>query len=147
MTLKTLVPGILLWALIGAAGCSSSPSGPEKQKTVKVIGQVKYKGSPVANATVVFMAVDGKVSSHGNTDAAGLFSLSTYGTEDGAPPGRYRVIVTAVTAREVEPGVLADEPPGGFKSPVPAKYANPSTTDLVVMVKEEGTNDLTIELK
>jgi hypothetical protein len=35
----------------------------------------------------------------------------------------------------------------GFKSSVPNKYANPSTTDIVVEVKEEGRNDFTIELK
>jgi hypothetical protein len=91
--------------------------------------------------------VDGKAASNGSTDGAGLFKLSTYGQQDGAPPGRYKVIVAASGAREVEPGVLAPEPEGGFKSPVPVKYGNPETTDIVVQVKEEGKNDLTIELK
>jgi hypothetical protein len=60
---------------------------------------------------------------------------------------RYNVIAAAGGAREVEPGVLDDEPKGGFRSPIPAKYANPDTTDILVEVKEQGRNDFTIELK
>jgi hypothetical protein len=147
MTAKSVLPACLLFALVTTAGCQGKPPGPEKQPTVPVTGQVKYQGRPVANASVIFQSVDGTVVAHGNTDAAGLFTLSTYGNQDGAPPGRYKVIVAAVTAKEVEPGVLADVPPGGFKSPVPDKYANPATTDVVVEVKEQGKNDITVDLK
>ena len=147
MIAKKTARSFVFLAVAVLLGCNSSGTRIEKQATVPVTGIVKYKGSPVANASVIFQALDGKVSSHGTTDAAGTFTLSTYGNQDGAPVGRYKVTVAANTAKESEPGVLADEPPGGFKSPVPMKYSNPTTTDIVVEVKAEGKNDFTIELK
>ena len=149
MTTRILATGVALYLAILSAGCGGGggPQGPPKQATVPATGILRYQGKPVANASVVFQAIDGSVSSYGSTDAAGTFVLSTYGSQDGVPPGRYKVTVAAAAPREVEPGVLEDEPPGGFKSPVPTKYANPSTTDIVVEVKEEGKNDFTIELK
>jgi hypothetical protein len=138
---------IVILAAIGLAGCTSSSTEPEKLKTVKVTGIVKYKGSPVANASVIFQSLDGTISSRGMTDSAGVFTLSTYGNQDGAPPGRYKVLVAASGAKEIEPGVLEDEPPGGFKSPVPTKYANSATTDIVLEILQDGKNDFNIDLK
>lgn len=138
----------MLTGVVLAIGCNRGGMPKiEKQPTVPVTGMLTYKSKPVANASVIFMAIDGKVSSYGATDASGTFALSTYGTRDGAPPGRYKVVVAAGGPREVEPGVLEDEPPGGFKSPVPAKYGKSNTTDIVLVVKEEGKNDFTIDLK
>lgn len=144
---RAAVVGIGLAVLL-PAGCEAKGKVKiEKQKTVPAAGVVNYKGKPVANASVVFQAIDGKVASWGTTDAAGTFTLSTYGKQDGAPPGKYKVTVAVSGAKEVEPGVLADEPPGGFKSPIPGKYADATTTDIVQEVTESGKNQFTIELK
>jgi hypothetical protein len=142
--------GFLTAALVlaGLTGCGKSGPAPiEKQKTVPVSGVLTYKGKPVPNASVIFQSIDGKVSSWGTTDAAGTFTLTTYASQDGAPPGKYKVTVSAGGPKEIEPGVLADEPPGGFKSPVPVKYASPSTTDVLKDVSESGNNQLTIDLQ
>jgi hypothetical protein len=64
-----------------------------------------------------------------------------------APPGKYRVTVAVSLTKEIEPGVLEPEPEGGWKSPIPAKYANPATTDILVEVTEGGSNDFQIVLK
>jgi hypothetical protein len=141
-----LLPAGLVLAVLTGCG-SAGPAPVVKQKTVPVSGVLTYKGKPVPNASVVFQSLDGKVSSWGTTDAAGTFTLSTYATQDGAPPGKYKVTVSAGAPKEVEPGVLPDEPPGGFKSPVPGKYSNPATTDVVMDVSESGKNQLTIDLK
>jgi hypothetical protein len=148
MTLKSLAPAaVLILTAVGAGGCSDdAPAGPEELATVPAGGVLTYKGKPVANATVSFQSLDGTVSSYGRTDAAGTFTLSTYGEQDGAPPGKYKVTVAAGGATEIEPGVLAPEPPGGFRSPVPAKYADPDTTEIVVEVKEGEKNQFTIDL-
>jgi hypothetical protein len=140
-----VLPACVLMLLVG---CGGGPNpGPEKQATVPANGIVTYRGKAVANASVVFQALDGKVASHGSTDAAGTFRLSTYGNQDGVPPGKYKVTVAAGIPQEIEPGVLPDEPVGGFKSPIPAKYADPSSTDILVEVLEKGKNEFTIELK
>ena len=139
--------GLCLVFVVLGCGDSSLPKGPEKLATVPATGVLRYKGKPVPKALVTFQALDGKVSSFGRTDAAGSFTLSTYGSQDGLPPGRYKVTAAIGSAIEVEPGVLADEPKGGFRSPIPVKYANPDSTDILVEVKEQGRNDFTIELK
>jgi hypothetical protein len=147
MTFKHLAPGLVLLAAVVLVGCGGAAKGPEKQATVPATGILTHKGKPVPNASVIFQSLDGKVSSYGSTDAAGTFTLSTYGNQDGIPPGKYKVIVGAGVLQEVEPGVLPDEPKGGFKSPVPSKYGNPATTTIVLDVKEQGKNEFVIDLK
>jgi hypothetical protein len=134
--------------LVGCGG-SGGPEGPkiEKQKTVPVSGILTYKGKPVANAAVGYHAIDGSVSARGTTDAAGTYTLTSYGNEPGAPPGKYKVTAAVAGTVEIEPGVLAPEPEGGFKSPIPSKYASPKATDIIVEVKEEGKNEHIIDLK
>ncbi len=145
----------LLLLLVGlggplAAGCGSagapSHKNLEKSATAPVTGIIKFQGKAVGKAAVSFQSASGTVSPRGVTDASGMFSLSTYGTNDGAPVGIYRVVVAVSGVEEISPGVLAPEPAGGFKSPIPTKYANPTTTDISVEVKE-GPNNLTIDLK
>jgi hypothetical protein len=152
---RLAVGPVLLVVLAASLGCGGSDGGGggknaplEKKKTAAVRGIVKYKGNPVKDATVIFMPrEDGKgVPARGTTDGVGSFTLSSYDKDDGAPPGQYKVLVTAILSKEVEPGVLAPEPEGGFKSPIPTKYASAATTDILVTVKE-GDNDIPIDLK
>jgi hypothetical protein len=143
--LRTL-SAVALVALLSA--CSKTdPNQQEKKPTSPARGIVTYKGKPVGNATVGFTALDNKVRAGGKTDGVGSFVMSTYGTDDGVPPGRYKVTVAVSGTKEIEPGVLAPEPEGGFKSPIPIKYANPTTTDILVEVTEGGKNDFTIKLE
>lgn len=146
---------IALLSLCLSLGCGGSGGGSgantplEQKKTVPARGIVTYKGKPLNNAAVTFMPLeDGKtVPARGSTDGVGSFILSCYGQNDGAPPGKYKVLVSVSFTQEIEPGVLAPEPEGGFKSPIPTKYANPKTTDILVEVKEGDPNDFKIELK
>ncbi|MBM4097744.1 MAG: carboxypeptidase regulatory-like domain-containing protein [Planctomycetes bacterium] len=140
----------LAFALIASTGCSGGSSSHKdlpKEPTVPVTGMLKYQGKPVPNASINFQSADGKVSARATSDAAGTFKVSTYGNGDGAPVGTYKVVVAVSGVQEVSPGVLAPEPPGGFKSPIPLKYGDPSTTNLSVEVKSSGSNDLQIDLK
>lgn len=139
--------GVTTLVLFVALGCGSKEKAQEQQPTTPARGVVVYKGRPIGDASVGFISLDNKVRGGGRTDNVGSFVLSTYGKDDGIPPGRYRVTVAVSGVKELEPGVLAPEPEGGFKSPIPSKYANPTTTDLLVEVKEGGKNDFTIELK
>jgi hypothetical protein len=133
--------------LVGCGGGSSDNPGMPKQATVSVSGILTYKGKAVPDASVTLQSLDGKIASRGKTDKAGTFTLTTYSAQDGAPPGKYKVMAATSGVTEIEPGVLAPEPPGGFKSLIPTKYANPATTDVIVEVKEQGKNELVIDLK
>jgi hypothetical protein len=150
MLRKSIVRGSLLAVSVAVvAGCGGGDEGPqiEKQPTVPVTGILTYRGKPVGDASVTFFSLDGKVAPYGKTDAAGTFNLSTYGSQDGAPPGKYKVTAAVSGVKEIEPGVLDDEPKGGFKSPIPVKYSNSQTTDILVEVKETGKNEIVIDLK
>ena len=129
------------------AGCAKDKNENEKLPTKPARGIVTYQNKPVANASVGFVSLDNKVRAGGRTDGVGSFVLSTYGEQDGAPPGKYKVTVAVSLAKEIEPGVLEPEPEGGWKSPIPAKYANPATTDILMEVTEGGSNDFQIVLK
>jgi hypothetical protein len=151
---KLVVGPFLILVLAALVGCGGGGGGGnhtplEQKKTVPARGIVTYKGKPLDNASVTFMPLEeGKtISARGSTDGVGSFVLSTYGKDDGAPVGKYKVLVSVSFTVEVEPGVLAPEPEGGFKSPIPLKYANPKTTDILMEVKEGDPNDFKIELK
>ncbi len=145
----------MLLATVGVvanvSGCgrpAATPSaGMPRQGTVPVAGTVRHRGQPVANASLAMQSADGTILARGRTDAAGAFgAVSTYGTDDGVPPGRYRVMVAVSGTQEIEPGVLAPEPPGGFVSPIPRKYASLDTTDLEVEIAAGGATDLVIDV-
>jgi len=138
--------------LVWLPGCGRAPAarsiGMPQKDTVQVSGAVRYRDKPVANASLALRSADGAILARGRTDGAGRFAaLSTYGTDDGAPPGRYRVMVAVSGAEEIAPGVLAPEPPGGFVSPIPQKYAALDTSDLEVEIAADGATDLAIDLK
>lgn len=132
---------------VGPTGCSSGDARDGRQPVVPAGGVVRYKNKPVANADVTFQSLDGTVSASGSTDVAGAFKLTTYEDGDGAPAGKYRVLVAVGNAGEVEDGVLAPEPDGGFRSPIPEKYATVETSDILREVTTGGKNEFTIDLK
>lgn len=139
--------GLAGCAALWAVGCGSAgPPGPEKLPVVPAGGKVMFQGKPLPNASVSFQHAEGKVAPSGKTDAQGNFKLTTYGSEDGAPAGNYKVTVAVSAVQEIEPGVLAPEPEGGFKSPIPEKYGNPATSGLTAEVPAGGKSDIEISL-
>lgn len=118
--------------------------GPDTPPTGKVSGTVTYNGAPVSNATVTFLPDNGR-SASGVTDSSGNFTLSTFGTSDGALLGNHKVIVTPYETdipMPETPGEAAAAP----KAPFPEKYMKAETTDLTATV-QSGANDVPLELK
>lgn len=122
---------LLLSAILSAVapGCGSHATQP-------VAGMVRLDdGTPVTNAVVTFEAVDGSLSAHGVTDAAGQFRLSTFGREDGAVVGRYRA-----TVRPLDP---PDADSAQTLLQIAPKYFRFETSELEYEVGA-GRNDFTI---
>jgi hypothetical protein len=82
--------GVHLVALLSVVLIGCGGKGP---RTVR--GVITLEGAPVAGATVLFMP-EGQDSSRpasGFTSSDGTFRLTTYKPEDGALPGKYRVVI------------------------------------------------------
>jgi len=131
VTLRTF--GLALALLACLLGCGGG-------KTAPVNGRVKLKdGSDVgvlAGYSLTFEAEGGKTSAVGDINPDGTFKLSTFGANDGAVPGTYRVAIN-------QPSPDPDKPP--TKSKLPAKYASLETSGLTAEIKP-GPNNVELEL-
>ena len=124
-------------AAIGLVIGCGGPSGPAA-KLVPVTGKVTYKGQPLAKGTVSLMPVKPGNTATGEI-VGGAFKLSTYQKDDGAPPGQYKV---AVTAWEKEPTMDA---PKGVPA-IPQKFFDPAKSGLTAEVSPQKT-ELNFDLK
>ncbi len=148
MTMKLFLPLTLIVVITAALGCGSdAPKGPEKISTTPVDGVVTLNGKPAAEVSISLHHSEGKVAPRGISDKDGKFSIATYGKDDGAPAGKYKVTAAKNMTKEISPGVLAPPPPGGFKSDIPTKYESVNTTDILVEIKAGEKNSLKIDLK
>ena len=148
MTMKLFLPLTLIMVITAVFGCGSDvPKGPEKISTTPVDGVVTLNGKPAAEVSISLHHSEGKVAPRGISDKDGKFSIATYGKDDGAPAGKYKVTAAKNMTKEISPGVLAPPPPGGFKSDIPTKYESVNTTDILVEIKAGEKNSLKIDLK
>jgi len=146
--MKLLIPFGFISLVFAISGCGSdAPKGPEKLSTTPVDGIVTLNGKPAAEVSISLHHSEGKVAPRGMSDKDGKFSISTYGKDDGAPIGKYKVTAAKNMTKEISPGVLAPPPPGGFKSDIPAKYESVNSTDISVEIKGGEKNSLKIDLK
>ena len=152
---------LILLTVIGmtAVACNRTPEGRLPVYSVK--GKVLYKGSPLAAALVVFEKaageaggtkegpVSGTVRATGRTEADGSFELMTYQGNDGAPAGDYQVGISSTPPR-TESNLLANTPGTvhkGNPDVLRGRYANPKTSGLKAVVKEQANELPPFELK
>jgi hypothetical protein len=91
-----LVGFLVAGVLTGAVGCSKSKM-PDRRPVVPVRGAVFVDKKPAAGAVVSFQPRGNSnvraLRANGRVGDDGAFSLTTYVTADGAPPGDYIVTV------------------------------------------------------
>ena len=150
--MPTLLAGLVrclpLVSVALAAGCGdASGVGP----TFPVAGKVIFNNAPwTAQNTVILCKPDttrgnkSPFEPSGTVDAEGNYTLTTRG-KNGAPPGWYKVVVTArEEADPVHPkGLKRHRPVSG--SLLPARYGQAQSTDLSIEVVERpapGAYDL-----
>jgi hypothetical protein len=132
------------FALTCAVLLTGCGGGADHLKVVPIAGVVKYKGSPVADADIVFYPEKGPVGS-AKSDAKGAFQIKTNG-QSGGLAGKSKVTVSAPQNSAIPP---SDGRAMEFanKSTVPSKYSSESTTDLSVDIASGGNRELQLELK
>jgi mannose-6-phosphate isomerase-like protein (cupin superfamily) len=108
-----------------------------KRELAKVDGIVTLNGEPLAHARVVFSPATGRPAT-GVTDQQGRFQLTTFQQHDGAVLGRYRVAIAPLASEDTND---ASDP----KRKVPARYADPATTELACQVAP-GSNTFAFDL-
>jgi|SRR5579863_9807968 len=141
-----------LLVVVLAAGCGDSS---EVGLTYPVSGTVIIDDDPLDAASAqVWLYPDASKDNDspfepaGKIDADGNYSVQTLG-KAGAPPGWYKVVVTALAAAPQHPRDAKQKRPVG-KSLVPAKYGSIETTDLAIEVVEQpepGAYDLELTTK
>jgi hypothetical protein len=129
-------------AFLIAPGCGGGPS--DAPKTVPASGVVKHNGNPVAGVLVTFFPEKGPLAV-GTTDAAGAFSLSTSGVP-GATAGNHRVSVAWVPEDAPMPLTPEEGQAQAQKSPIPARYGDPNTSQLTQSLGAEGSTSIEINL-
>jgi hypothetical protein len=136
---RVILPANALLFVFVACGCSDV-SGVGK--TVPVIGKITLDGQPLtAPSTMVLFKPDtGKGNTSpfepvGTVDDQGNYVLVTKGKK-GAPPGWYKVVVTATEGSPVHQNSPSNHRPVA-KSLVPAKYGQETTSGLSIEVVEK----------
>jgi hypothetical protein len=141
----------MFFALL-ACGCGDS-SGVGK--TFAVTGKVTLDDGPMTapNTIVLFKPDAGRGNTSpfepaGTVDGQGSYTLVTKG-KNGAPPGWYKVIVTANEPRGADEKGPRNHRPGP-RSLLPAKYGQAATTTVAIEVVENpaaGAYDVKLSSK
>jgi hypothetical protein len=118
------------FASLVLAGCGATPSG--RMNVLPVSGQVLLNGQPLPDAVVVFHPLQPFSDKSADfpravTDAKGLFRLSTYSANDGAPLGEYLVSIDAAPPAE---SIL--KPP----DPLAGRYRDPRASGLKATISQ-----------
>ncbi len=139
-------------ALLAVCGCSSGDEGPP---TYPVSGTVTLKGTPMADADIIFVPDgEGAQAAFGKTDAAGSFKLN-------AVEGKYKIKVSKLdTPKKAGSGKVFSSseeeqevynPSDGdkvvvSKNLVPKKYTDHNSSGLVHTVpKSPSTFDIKLD--
>ena len=125
---------LVLLALLLTAGCSES-----RPTCYPVHGQVTQNKKQLAEAIVVLHPQGRSPTAQkplAHTDADGRFQVTTFAPGDGAPPGSYAVTIELRAPRQAGEEIIRDG-----RNLLPARYANPATSDFTVDVKE-GENEI-----
>jgi len=93
--MRSLTVAFICLGLAALSGCGGPPL-----PVARVSGKVTCKGQPVSGGSITFSPVgDGKSNNSGKAATGklndnGEFTLSTYGTNDGAVVGKHRVALS-----------------------------------------------------
>jgi hypothetical protein len=140
---NVLLDGILYEDLRSLETAEQAAPQYYRRPTHPVSFRVTLDGKPVAQAYVVFQAVQTKEPGAPRADgfpaADGTAALSTYTANDGVPTGEY-----SVTIEWRRP--LYDEAGKPGPNYLPERYARRTTTPLRVDIKP-GTNTVNVDLK
>jgi hypothetical protein len=121
---------------------SSSLFGKSNRVVVhRAQGKAEFDGAAIPNAVICLYPVELKLKDcappQGTVKPDGTFVLGTYGKDDGAPAGEYKVTVQWFEKLDFKDLELGRKP----KNLLPPKYASAETSGLIVRI-EKGENHI-----
>lgn len=139
-----------LWSCSGGSDAHKA----KRAKTVPAKGGIRYKGKPLDGAIIVLAptTADGTAASV-MSDKDGKFELLSYPPDPGAVPGTYAVSVVKLAPAAAVPYSESSHDAPMPKTPakpsvlVPEKFGNPGTSGLSLVIPEDGSESLFIDIK
>jgi hypothetical protein len=163
MNQRSRVASALLLTMLSVAGCGNQPAGYSRAH-----GKLSYKGEPAAGAFLVFHLEGKSQSADAVVPAAtvkddGSFELVSP-NGDGAPPGKYKVLVSWPADSSIDEAATNSKPktknkagsgPARRKNKLDTlskdrlkgRFSNPDTPLTTVEVKAETTDLGSLEIK
>jgi len=118
-------------------------------KNVGLSGKVVFSDdkSPVPLGTVGLISESGTFSARGDIKSDGTFDVGSVKANDGLPPGKYRVSVSAMKLTGMSPTGNDPESSGDpvYELLIDPKYGNPDTSELTLEITSTKRN-FTIEV-
>ena len=133
---------LAILCLFQFTGCESGPSLPP---TVPAEGVVTLDGTPVADATIVFIADVGTYNATGITGQDGKFAMKAFDEKSGVVAGSYKVEINKTVIETA--GGNEGESNVSIKYGLPKKYATFSTSGLTMTIGESGDKAIKFDLK
>jgi hypothetical protein len=134
---------LVAWiAGIVCLGCGHS-NNPHFEKTTSVRGKITLtNGSPLRGGLVTLHPKDvTRGESRGTIDRDGNFTLGTYKVSDGAMPGQYTVTVEPIVYDQ-RGNMRRDK-----SLNIPLKYTRAESSDLMVEIQDEESQELSLRLR
>lgn len=125
--------------VVGSLGCGQTkPSFVDE--LVPVTGTVTFDGQPLADATVIFISLQGESrQTSAVTDGDGKYSLMSANGFEGAVPGDYDVLISKFVTEDgsVPPQDVAPMDVGAMEM-IPERYSNAAKITLKETVSQVG---------
>jgi hypothetical protein len=145
---KTALAHLLLLAGFVVTGC-----GDGKIARYPVTGTVLVDGKPAHGVQVILIPIDGdeefqRERPAGFTGPDGKFQLTTFGTFDGAPAGKYKVMMRWFEGMGQAQGPRDDrQKPRRGRDKLNGKFADPDQSGLTAEIEKGGTELPPFELR
>ncbi|MBL8852314.1 MAG: hypothetical protein JNG89_21760 [Planctomycetaceae bacterium] len=139
MASRQLFGGLASLLVLGLAGCGSNEGAIDKVPVYPATGVVRMDGKPFGPVVVELAPVDRDSNSKartvmGTADAQGKVVFGTYGIDDGAAAGEYKVVIRSS---------LSAPPPG----PIPTRYGSFTSTPLTASISPDRPNEVAVDLQ
>jgi len=134
---RLLLPLLIVCVAVQISGCNRS-SGPAKKVCYPVKGELTVGGKPAEGATVILQPKDANPTEwsagypRSIAGADGIFHVSTYGENDGAPAGDYVILISWEMPNPANEEASGPDRLGG-------RYIDPAKSRLTASVEPRAT--------